>query len=72
MNKLLSTDDSSVVTVAKLVKLLRKLLKQGTKRFVCEISWVESCTENLKIFLLCVANTTHKRQKILAFISTVY
>ena len=47
MNKMLTKEDSSVVTAAKLVKLLGKLLKQGTKRLVCNTSWVGSCTENL-------------------------
>ena len=46
-NKMLTKEDSSVVTAVKLVKLLGKLLKQGTKIFVCNTSWVGSCTENL-------------------------
>ena len=45
---MLTKEDSSVVTAAKLVKLLGKLLKQGTKRrLVCNTSWVGSCAENL-------------------------
>ena len=47
LNKLLTKEDSSVVTAAKLVKLLGKLLKQSTKRLVGNTSWVESCTKNL-------------------------
>ena len=53
MNKMLTKEDSSVVTAAKLVKLLGKLLKQGTKRVVCNISGLE-VVQRTCIFSCCV------------------
>ena len=67
MNKniMLTKEDSSVVTAAKLVKLLGKLLKQGTKRLVCNTSGLEVVQRTCR-FSCCVYKIKHiKDRKLL-------